>query len=57
MLLELSQAIHFIQDIILEFFDFPFPGLPISVGWLFLSGIAFLFVFRIFKVLFSGGDI
>lgn len=54
----LVSALIFIQDIIITFFNFPFPGLGgISVGWLFLSGIGVAFVWNVFKLLFGGGDL
>lgn len=54
----LVSAITFVEDIILTFFNFPFPGLGgISVGWLFLGGLGICFVWKIFKLLFAGGDV
>lgn len=57
MISELREAIFFIHDIIIEFFNFPFPGLGgISVGWLFLGGCGFVAIWKMFKLLFGGGD-
>lgn len=57
MIQPLSFAITFIQDVIITFFNFPFPGLGISVGWLFLGGMGISFIWKVFKVLFGGGDL
>lgn len=58
MIQPLAEAVEFIQHIILTFFNFPFPGLGgISVGWLFLGGLGICFVWKIFQLLFGGGDL
>ncbi len=57
MLQTLADGVNFVQDIILTFFHFPFPGLGgISVGWLFLGTAGLYFVWKIFLLLFMGGD-
>lgn len=58
MIQPLASAVTFFQDIIITFFNFPFPGLGgISVGWLFLGGLGIEFVWKIFTLLFGGGDL
>lgn len=57
MIQPLASAVTFIQDIIITFFNFPYPGLGgISVGWLFLGGMGITFIWKVFKLLFGGGD-